>query len=70
MSGRLGEELAYVAVDEPQLLSPTQFQATVTLHESAEAVADRVWPGMGVVEPLDDHGCLLHLGADTPRDLA
>jgi hypothetical protein len=25
-------------------------QATVTLHESAEAVADRVWPGMGVVE--------------------
>ncbi|GAA3803122.1 helix-turn-helix transcriptional regulator [Streptomyces phyllanthi] len=47
-----------------------RFQATVTLHESAEAVADRVWPGMGVVEPLDDRSCLLRLGADTPRDLA
>ena len=41
-------------------------QATVTLHESAEAVADRVWPGMGVVEAIDDRNCLLHVGADTP----
>jgi predicted DNA-binding transcriptional regulator YafY len=46
------------------------FRATVTLHEPAEAVADRVWPGMGVVEPVDDRSCLLHLGSDTPRDLA
>ncbi|CAM5265809.1 helix-turn-helix transcriptional regulator [Streptomyces aurantiogriseus] len=46
------------------------FQATVTLHEPAEAVADRVWPGMGVIEPVDDHSCLLHLGSDNPRDLA
>ncbi|MFG2335682.1 helix-turn-helix transcriptional regulator [Streptomyces yangpuensis] len=46
------------------------FQATVTLHESAAAVADRVWPGMGVVEPVDDHSCVLHLGADSCRDLA
>ncbi|WP_461066402.1 helix-turn-helix transcriptional regulator [Streptomyces pseudoechinosporeus] len=46
------------------------FRATVTLHESAAAVADRVWPGMGVLEPVDDHSCLLHLGADNPRDLA
>ncbi|MCL6734183.1 helix-turn-helix transcriptional regulator [Streptomyces neyagawaensis] len=45
-------------------------RATVTLHEPVSAVADRVWPGMGVLEPLDDHSCLLHLGADTPRDLA
>ncbi|WP_068921671.1 helix-turn-helix transcriptional regulator [Planobispora rosea] len=45
------------------------FQATVTLHESAEAVAGRVWPGMGVVEAVDDHSCLLHVGADTPSDL-
>jgi predicted DNA-binding transcriptional regulator YafY len=41
------------------------YQATVTLHEAAEAVADRVWPGMGVVEAVDDRSCLLHLGADT-----
>ncbi|WP_435859159.1 helix-turn-helix transcriptional regulator [Streptomyces neyagawaensis] len=45
-------------------------RATVTLHEPVSAVTDRVWPGMGVLEPLDDHRCLLHLGADTPRDLA
>jgi predicted DNA-binding transcriptional regulator YafY len=42
------------------------YRATVALRESAEAVADRVWPGMGVVEPVDDHSCLLHLGADSP----
>ncbi|MFJ3859539.1 helix-turn-helix transcriptional regulator [Streptomyces sp. NPDC090085] len=46
------------------------FQAVVTLHEPAAAVADRIWPGMGVIEPVDDHSCLLHLGAGTPRDLA
>ncbi|MBX9395353.1 WYL domain-containing protein [Streptomyces sp. TRM72054] len=46
------------------------FQATVTLHEPATAVADRVWPGMGLLEPVDDDSCVLHLGADTPRDLA
>ncbi|MFF6782058.1 WYL domain-containing protein [Streptomyces sp. NPDC012510] len=45
-------------------------RATVTLHEPAESAADRVWPGMGVLEPLDDHRCRLHLGAETPRDLA
>ena len=45
------------------------FQATVTLHESADAVSARVWPGMGVLEAVDDHRCLLHLGADTPEVL-
>ncbi|WP_020669526.1 helix-turn-helix transcriptional regulator [Amycolatopsis nigrescens] len=39
-------------------------QATVGLPESAEAVADRLWPGMGVVEAVDEHNCLLHVGAD------
>ncbi|MER5713812.1 WYL domain-containing protein [Streptomyces sp. NPDC002132] len=46
------------------------YQATVTLHEPAAAVTDRVWPGMGVIEPVDDESCLLHLGAENPRDLA
>ncbi|MDX2601256.1 WYL domain-containing protein [Streptomyces caniscabiei] len=46
------------------------FRATVTLHEPAASVAGRLWPGMGVLEPLDDDRCLLHLGAETPRDLA
>ncbi|MER5224686.1 helix-turn-helix transcriptional regulator [Streptomyces flaveus] len=63
-----GDVATYLA---HQLSSRTwPVRATITLHESAEAVADRVWPGMGVIEPVDDHSCLLHLGADTPRDLA
>ncbi|WP_079250473.1 helix-turn-helix transcriptional regulator [Streptomyces amritsarensis] len=63
-----GDAAAYVA---RRLSAQTwPLQATVTLHESATAVADRVWPGMGCVEPVDEHSCLLHLGADTCRDLA
>ncbi|UUU19190.1 helix-turn-helix transcriptional regulator [Streptomyces sp. DSM 40750] len=63
-----GDVATYLA---HQLSSQTwPFQATITLHEPAVAVADRVWPGMGVIEPVDGHSCLLHLGADTPRDLA
>ncbi|MBG0826658.1 WYL domain-containing protein [Planomonospora sp. ID67723] len=62
-----GDVAAYLA---RRLSSRTwPFQATVTLHESAEAVADRVWPGMGVVEAVDDHRCLLHVGAETPSAL-
>ncbi|MBO8193547.1 YafY family transcriptional regulator [Streptomyces oryzae] len=62
-----GDPAAYLA---HQLSAHTwPYQATVTLHESAEAVADRVWPGMGVVEPVDAHSCLLHVGADTVPDL-
>jgi predicted DNA-binding transcriptional regulator YafY len=49
-----------------QLSSRTwPLQATITLHESADAVAERVWPGMGVVEAIDDRSCALHVGADT-----
>ena len=44
-------------------------RATVVLHESAEAAAERVWPGTGVVEAVDDRSCLLHVGADTPSTL-
>ena len=36
----------------------------------AEDAAGRVWPGMGVVEAVDDRSCLLHVGADTPSTLA
>jgi hypothetical protein len=44
-------------------------QATVTLYLPAESAASRVGPGMGVVEAIGDHSCLLHVGADTPQDL-
>ncbi|SDZ08317.1 HTH domain-containing protein [Amycolatopsis xylanica] len=45
------------------------YQATVRLHESAEALVERVWPGMGVVEAVDARSCLFHVGAETPADL-
>ncbi|MFC5823559.1 helix-turn-helix transcriptional regulator [Nonomuraea insulae] len=59
-----GDAATYVA----RTLSATAWpcQAVFTLHEPAEAVADRVWPGMGVVEAVDDRSCLLHLGAENP----
>nr|MDT0656776.1 WYL domain-containing protein [Micromonospora sp. DSM 115978] len=44
-------------------------RATVVLHRPAEAVAEAVWPGMGVVEPVDAASCRLHVGAETPTDL-
>ncbi|WP_216216276.1 helix-turn-helix transcriptional regulator [Amycolatopsis aidingensis] len=58
-----GDAVSYLA---HQLSTRTwPCQAIVTLHEPAETVTDRVWPGMGVVEAVDEHSCLLHVGADT-----
>lgn len=45
------------------------WQATVTLHRSATEMANRVWPGMGVLEAVDDTCCLLHVGGDSPASL-
>ncbi|GAB2999950.1 helix-turn-helix transcriptional regulator [Saccharothrix stipae] len=44
-------------------------RATVLLHEPADTVTERIWPGMGVVEPVDERTCLLHVGAETAVDL-
>ncbi|MEE1753070.1 helix-turn-helix transcriptional regulator [Streptomyces sp. SP18CS02] len=63
-----GDVAAYVARRLSARTWP--LQATIALHEPATVVADRLWPGMGVVEPVDDDSCLLHLGAGTARDLA
>ncbi|MEU5551213.1 YafY family protein [Micromonospora sp. NPDC047793] len=49
---------------------PYPVRTTVTMHAPAAVVAERVWPGMGAVEAVDDHRCLLHLGAATAADLA
>jgi hypothetical protein len=40
------------------------------MHASAAVVAEKVWPGMGVVEARDEHSCLLRLGAESVEDLA
>jgi len=45
-------------------------QATVTLHVPAEAVADRLWLGMGSLEAIDEGSCRVHVGAESPDNLA
>ncbi|GGL29862.1 helix-turn-helix transcriptional regulator [Planomonospora parontospora] len=45
------------------------WQASVLLHVPAEAAAERVWPGMGVLEAVDGRSCLLRVGAESPADL-
>ncbi|MFC6010289.1 helix-turn-helix transcriptional regulator [Nocardia lasii] len=63
-----GDAATYLA----RRLSDTSWpwRTTITLHESADTMTDRVWPGMGTLEPVDDTHCLLHLGADSPASLA
>ncbi|MFE6857179.1 helix-turn-helix transcriptional regulator [Nocardia sp. NPDC057668] len=46
------------------------FRATVTLHRPAAELAERIWAGMGVLEAVDEHSCLLHVGADSPWALS
>lgn len=45
-------------------------QARVRLHAPADAVRERMWPVHGRLEPVDEHSCRLHVGAETPRMLA
>jgi predicted DNA-binding transcriptional regulator YafY len=44
--------------------------ARVLVHASAAEVADRINPAVGTVEPVDDHTCVLHTGADSVETLA
>src|SRR5580658_6384130 len=43
--------------------TPQLHQAKVTLHASVETAAERVPPGAGMLEAIDDHTCILHTGA-------
>jgi predicted DNA-binding transcriptional regulator YafY len=62
-----GDPASYVSY---QLSSRAwRYQAVVTLHRPAAAILDRVWPGMGVVEAVDERSCRLHVGAESPADL-
>ncbi|WP_106246362.1 helix-turn-helix transcriptional regulator [Allonocardiopsis opalescens] len=45
-------------------------RARVVVHAPAEAVAERISPAVGVVEPVDSAGCVLHTGADSVETLA
>ncbi|MGK5501065.1 WYL domain-containing protein, partial [Streptomyces sp. URMC 125] len=45
-------------------------RATVLLHAPAERVAERTTPAAGVLEPVDEHTCLLRTGAHSLEELA
>jgi len=47
-----------------------RYRAVLTMHASAEEVADEVPPTLGVVEPVDDHTCTLRIGSDSLDHLA
>ncbi|MFC6011809.1 helix-turn-helix transcriptional regulator [Nocardia lasii] len=44
--------------------------ARVTVLESAETVIARINPAVGVVEPIDEHSCVLFTGADAMETIA
>lgn len=62
-----GDAVAYLSHRLSSQVWPQR--AVVCLHEAVEVVAERVWPGMGVLEAVDEYSCLLHLGAQTLQDL-
>ncbi|MEV0295387.1 WYL domain-containing protein [Nocardia sp. NPDC050710] len=62
-----GDAAAYLSRRLSQRAWP--HQATATLHAAAETAAARIWPGMGVVETVDEHTCRLHIGAESPEAL-
>ncbi len=45
-------------------------RARVRLHAPAEAVADRVPPAAGLLQPVDDTSCILETGSGSLRDIA
>jgi hypothetical protein len=45
-------------------------RARVTVHASAEVVAERIGPYVGTIEPIDATTCVVDAGADTIETLA
>ncbi|HEV7973493.1 YafY family protein [Amycolatopsis sp.] len=45
-------------------------QARVTVHASAETIAERINPAVGTVEAVDEHTCVLVTGADSVETLS
>ncbi|MGY1885463.1 helix-turn-helix transcriptional regulator [Blastococcus sp. SYSU DS0753] len=58
-----GDVAAYLARQLSARVWP--YRATVRVPEPADAVSARIWPGMGVVAPVDERSCTVHVGADT-----
>lgn len=47
-----------------------RYTAKVTVRAGAPVVAEKINPAVGTVEPLDEHTCVLHTGADSIGTLA
>jgi predicted DNA-binding transcriptional regulator YafY len=58
-----GDFAAYVARSVSS--GPYPYQARVIVHAPLEKVAERVPPVAGKLEAIDDHSCLLHMGASS-----
>jgi predicted DNA-binding transcriptional regulator YafY len=58
-----GDFAAYVA--RSVSVGPYEYQARVIVHAPLEKVADRIAPTAGKLEAIDDHTCLLHIGASS-----
>jgi predicted DNA-binding transcriptional regulator YafY len=46
-----------------------RYRARVRMHAPAETIAARWPPGAGLLEPVDEHTCLLSVGSDNPGTL-
>lgn len=47
-----------------------RYQARLTMHAAAAVVAERISPTSGLIEPVDDHTCILHAGSNSLDELA
>ncbi|MEV7289279.1 WYL domain-containing protein [Streptomyces sp. NPDC093252] len=47
-----------------------RYQAVITMHAGAREVADEVPAYLGLVEPVDDHTCVLRIGSESLDQLA
>jgi predicted DNA-binding transcriptional regulator YafY len=47
-----------------------RYQARITVHAPATAVAERITPTVGVIEAIDAQTCLLHTGSNSLDELA
>lgn len=60
--------MTYIAHHDGQPVS--RHVATVTVHAPAERLRDQVMPAEGTIEPIDEHTCTLHVGAESPKTIA
>lgn len=63
-----GDAAAYVA--RRLATAPWTHRAKVLVHASADDVGPRMWPGLGVVEPVDAATCVIDIGAQSVHELA